>query len=40
MAQGFLDYIYPKLKEFYNFYNTKYGIYFPNHEFGNTPTII
>ena len=39
-AQGFLDYIYLKLKEFYNFYNAKYGIYFPNYEFGSTPTIM
>ncbi|OCK88940.1 uncharacterized protein K441DRAFT_668421, partial [Cenococcum geophilum 1.58] len=33
-AQGFLNYIYPKLKEFYDFYNAKYSIYFPNYEFG------
>ena len=40
MAQGFLDYIYPKLKEFYNFYNAKYGIYFPNYKFRSTLIII
>ena len=40
MAQGFLDYIYPRLKKFYNFYNTKYSIYFPNYKFGSTLTII
>ena len=39
-AQGFLDHIYPKLKEFYNFYNAKYGVYFPNYEFGSTLIII
>ena len=39
-AQGFLDYIYLKLKEFYNFYNAKYSIYFPNYEFRSTLTII
>ena len=40
MAQGFLDYIYPKLKEFYNFYNAKYSIYFPNYKFRSTLIII
>ncbi|OCK90598.1 uncharacterized protein K441DRAFT_665889, partial [Cenococcum geophilum 1.58] len=30
---GFLDHIYPKLKEFYDFYNAKYSVYFPNYEF-------
>ena len=40
MAQGFLDYIYLKLKEFYNFYNNKYGVYFPNYKFGSTLIII
>ena len=39
-AQGFLDHIYPKLKEFYDFYNVEYAAYFPNHEFGTTPTIV
>ncbi|OCK88097.1 uncharacterized protein K441DRAFT_669691 [Cenococcum geophilum 1.58] len=37
---GFLDYIYPKLKEFYDFYNAKYSIYFPNYEFRNTLIIV
>ncbi|OCK92093.1 uncharacterized protein K441DRAFT_663813 [Cenococcum geophilum 1.58] len=39
-AQGFLDHIYPKLKKFYDFYNAKYSVYFPNHKFGSTLTII
>ena len=39
-VQSFLDYIYPKLKEFYDFYNAKYSVYFSNYKFGSTPTII
>ena len=39
-AQGFLDHIYLKLKEFYDFYNAKYSVYFPNYEFGSTLTIV
>ncbi|OCK88865.1 uncharacterized protein K441DRAFT_668530, partial [Cenococcum geophilum 1.58] len=37
---GFLDYIYLKLKEFYDFYNAKYSVYFPNYEFRiNSPDL-
>ncbi|OCK93338.1 uncharacterized protein K441DRAFT_661632 [Cenococcum geophilum 1.58] len=39
-AQGFLDHIYPKLKEFYDFYNAEYDVYFPDYEFGiNSPDL-
>ena len=40
IAQGFLDHIYPKLKEFYNFYNAEYNVYFPNHKFRSTLIIV
>ena len=40
IVQGFLDYIYPKLKEFYDFYNAEYSVYFPNYKFRNTLIII
>ena len=40
IAQGFLDYIYVKFKEFYNFYNAEYTIYFPNYKFGNILIIV
>ena len=38
--QGFLDHIYPKLKKFYDFYNAKYSVYFPDYKFGSTPIIV